>query len=105
MTPFLAIAALCTVRCVFKNSALFFVAFFPPLFACAEVELKKVAGTNNYTIKISKTIHAREPYKIPPNELDISYIKPFDLNDLSCKNVVAEWRLGQAHWVELLKRM
>jgi len=62
-----------------------------------------IIATTLYKPVIISTLRDN-PYKIPPNELDISYIKPFDLSELNCKDIVSEWRIGQASWAEFLKR-
>lgn len=62
-----------------------------------------IIATTLYKTVIISTLKDH-PYKIPPNELDISYIKPFDLSELNCKDIVAEWRIGQANWLNFLKR-
>lgn len=38
------------------------------------------------------------PYKLPNTELDISYIQPFKLEQLTCKDKLTEWQKLKNEW-------
>jgi hypothetical protein len=38
------------------------------------------------------------PYKLPITELDISYIKPFSFEQLTCKDKLDEWKILKYEW-------
>lgn len=54
-------------------------------------------ATTSYKSIIKMTLKD-EPYKLPNNELDISYIQPFAMDELGCNEVISEWSAYKDEW-------
>ena len=54
-------------------------------------------ATSVYKVVIEESLKGH-PYKLPKEELDISYIQPFRIEQLTCKENLSEWQSLKSEW-------